>query len=81
MRPTKIINKAIEDGCETVSDFKEWEKEFNVDIWAEDFNKTVDRMFEPFPLFAEESVRLHEEKMAKTEEKERMADYSDQEVR
>ncbi len=34
-----------------------------------------------FPLFEEESIRLHEEKMARTEKKERMADYSDQESR
>ena len=36
---------------------------------------------EPFPLFAEQSIKEHEEKMARTEEKERMADYSDQKRR
>ncbi|TET74383.1 MAG: hypothetical protein E3J43_09980 [Candidatus Heimdallarchaeota archaeon] len=41
-------------------------------------NSKVMEDFEPFPSFAEESIRLHEEKMARTEEKERMADYLDQ---
>jgi len=53
--------------CLTVAEFVEIIKDSKV---MEDF--------EPFPSFAEESVRLHEEKMARTEEKERMADFSDQ---
>jgi len=77
-KPTKLIKKAIEDGIETTYEYSIWligyisgtrneEKKClemvmnreNIKKWHKELE---DDDFEPFPSFAEESIRLHEEK-------------------
>ncbi len=75
MRVTELMEQAIKDGCKTISDYAAWYyQQGRVDVLQEIVDKQETEEEEPFPLFAEESIRIQKKK----EKQERFGDYSDQ---
>ncbi|TET87232.1 MAG: hypothetical protein E3J96_05895 [Sulfurovum sp.] len=66
---TSLIERAKEAGCVTASDMAHWIDGYEAgtkdteELALKIVENINDKQFEPFPSFAEESVRLHEERI------------------